>query len=78
MSRSSFERIKAILEDAFLDCEIMRESTLGSLDDDGLDVFDVVLMIEDEFEVELAIPDERFDSTTVGQLADQIDHVLRS
>ncbi len=77
MSRSSFERIKAILEDAFLDCEITRESTLGSLDDDGLDVFDVVLMIEDEFEVELVIPDERFDSTTVGQLADQIDHVLR-
>lgn len=73
-----FEKVKAILSEQF-DVEedsITAETTLADdLGADSLDVVDLLMSIEDEFEVE--IPDEEVENIkTVGELVKYIeDHV---
>ena len=70
-----FEKVKAILSEQF-DVEedsITAETTLADdLGADSLDVVDLLMSIEDEFEVE--IPDEEVENIkTVGALVEYID-----
>ena len=70
-----FEKVKAILSEQF-DVEedsITAETTLADdLGADSLDVVDLLMSIEDEFEVE--IPDEEVENIkTVGALVEYIE-----
>ena len=70
-----FEKVKAILSEQF-DVEedsITAETTLADdLGADSLDVVDLLMSIEDEFEVE--IPDEEVENIkTVGALVESIE-----
>ena len=70
-----FEKVKAILSEQF-DVEedsITAETTLADdLGADSLDVVDLLMSIEDEFEVE--IPDEEVENIkTVGALVEDIE-----
>lgn len=70
-----FEKVKAILSEQF-DVEedsINNETTLqDDLGADSLDVVDLLMSIEDEFEVE--IPDEEVENIkTVGALVEYIE-----
>lgn len=70
-----FEKVKAILSEQF-DVEedtITAETTLADdLGADSLDVVDLLMSIEDEFEVE--IPDEEVENIkTVGNLVEYIE-----
>ena len=70
-----FEKVKAILSEQF-DVEedsITAETTLADdLGADSLDVVDLLMAIEDEFEVE--IPDEEVENIkTVGTLVEYIE-----
>lgn len=70
-----FEKVKAILSEQF-DVEedtITTETTLqDDLGADSLDVVDLLMSIEDEFEVE--IPDEEVENIkTVGALVEYIE-----
>ena len=70
-----FEKVKAILSEQF-DVEedsITAETTLADdLGADSLDVVDLLMSIEDEFEVE--IPDEEIERIrTVGELVSYIE-----
>ena len=69
------EKVKAILSEQF-DVEedsITPETTIADdLGADSLDVVDLLMSIEDEFEIE--IPDEEIDNTkTVGELVKYIE-----
>ena len=71
-----FEKVKAILSEQF-DVEedsITAETTLADdLGADSLDVVDLLMSIEDEFEVE--IPDEDVENIkTVGALVEYIEN----
>lgn len=69
-----FEKIKAILSEQFsvdestITPETNIEQDLGA---DSLDVVDILMSIEDEFEIE--IPDEEIDNIrTVGELVNYV------
>ncbi len=69
------EKVKAILSEQFdvEESEITAETTLADdLGADSLDVVDLLMSIEDEFEVE--IPDEEVENIkTVGALVEYIE-----
>lgn len=55
------------------DDKITSESTFDELDADSLDVVDVIMSLEDEYEIE--IPDEEIEHmSTVGDLVDYIEN----
>ena len=75
------EKVKAILSEQFdveEDSITADTSIADDLGADSLDVVDLLMSIEDEFEIE--IPDEEIDNIkTVGELVKYIeDHVTRS
>lgn len=69
-----FEKLKLILSEQFsIDEDSITPQTdiAEDLEADSLDVVDILMSIEDEFEIE--IPDEEIDRIrTVGELADYI------
>lgn len=73
-----FEKVKAILSEQFdveEDSITLDTSIVDDLGADSLDVVDLLMSIEDEFEIE--IPDTEIDNIkTVGELVKYIeDHV---
>lgn len=73
-----FEKVKAILSEQFdveEDSVTLDTSVVDDLGADSLDVVDLLMSIEDEFEIE--IPDTEIDNIkTVGELVKYIeDHV---
>lgn len=73
-----FEKVKAILSEQFdveEDSITLETSIVDDLGADSLDVVDLLMSIEDEFEIE--IPDTEIDNIkTVGELVKYIeDHV---
>ncbi|WP_283609484.1 acyl carrier protein [Faecalispora anaeroviscerum] len=73
-----FEKVKAILSEQFdveEDSITLDTSVVDDLGADSLDVVDLLMSIEDEFEIE--IPDTEIDNIkTVGELVKYIeDHV---
>lgn len=69
-----FEKLRSILSEQFAvdeDTITLSTNIQDDLDADSLDVVDILMSIEDEFEIE--IPDEEVDNIrTVGELVDYI------
>ena len=72
-----FEQIRAILAEQLdvAEDEITMESNIGEdLGADSLDVVDLVMTIEDEFEIE--VPDDQIENIkTVGDVVNYIENV---
>lgn len=72
-----FEKIRAILAEQLdvAEDEITMESNIGEdLGADSLDVVDLVMTIEDEFEIE--VPDDQIENIkTVGDVVNYIENV---
>ena len=70
-----FEKVQKIISDQFdLDVEIITEDTLlvEDLDADSLDLVDLVMSFEDEFQLE--VPDEEIENIkTVGDIVNYIE-----
>ena len=68
------EKIVGIIEDLGVGVEVTEESSLANdLGFDSLDVVELLMSIEDEFEVE--IPDEEIENIkTIGDLTDYIQN----
>lgn len=70
-----FEKVKAILSEQFdveEDSITTETSIVDDLGADSLDVVDLLMSIEDEFEIE--VPDEEIDNIkTVGELVKYIE-----
>ena len=69
-----FEKLRSILSEQFAvdeDTITLSTNIQDDLDADSLDVVDILMSIEDEFEIE--IPDEEIENIrTVGELVDYI------